>query len=53
MIGRLLCFLGWHDWGYRANGATSHPEPHISRGLARHINRFGANYECLRCGVEP
>lgn len=55
MFGRLLCWIGFHDWGYRnhADGSPSRPVPHLTRGLAAHINRYGAHYECLRCGVEP
>lgn len=43
MFGRLLCLIGWHDWGYRR-----------TRHLVRHMNTaWDTEYRCLRCGEQP
>lgn len=48
MIGRLLCWIGWHDWGYWPDS-----EVRLNRGIARHMQAFGDDYRCLRCGERP
>ena len=55
MFGRLLCLIGWHDWGYRyEDGAWGRPYHRPSLREVRHQNaRYVSRYECLRCGIRP
>lgn len=50
MIGKLLCWIGWHHWGY-----VRHAGYGLTRScqIARHMETYGYDYACVRCGERP
>lgn len=50
MFGRLLCWIGWHDWRYVEvmDGVRVGSRPE-----AQHMEVIGYTIRCGRCGVRP
>lgn len=52
MFGRLLCWFGWHDWGYlEAHGHRTKLDRRAAASL--HDSYRDGTFRCLRCGIRP